>query len=255
MNFVAANLTRAEARAAAAEAGQAQSTEGEGSDCGPPAVRLVRAQRRLDLSRLSGVGECLGGRAVSCDESTASCALCETDCALRPPPPSSMPCSSTGRTRSPHVPTRRLSAHNLDTLPPLSAPLQASATTSSASRPPPTAAWLSSPPCLAGRRSRSGRWSPATARRPAAACCTLTACTLHEGCDLPGWQAGWLPAAGTAACSCRLAGLPTTLACRPPPPSVGARSPRLAAHAPHTTNIDIEFHILWFWTLPLRSLT
>ena len=58
MNFVAANLTRAEARAAGAEAGQAQSTEGPGSDCGPPAVRLVRPQRRLDLSRLSGVGEC-----------------------------------------------------------------------------------------------------------------------------------------------------------------------------------------------------
>jgi hypothetical protein len=56
MNFVAANLTRAEARAAAAETGQAQNTEGEGSDCGPPAVRLVRPQRRLDLSRLSGVG-------------------------------------------------------------------------------------------------------------------------------------------------------------------------------------------------------
>lgn len=62
MNFVAANLTRAEARAAAAAAGEAQRGEGEGSDCGPPAVRLVRPQRRLDLSRLSGVGECMGPR-------------------------------------------------------------------------------------------------------------------------------------------------------------------------------------------------
>ena len=97
MNFVAANLTRAEARAAAAEAGQAQNTQGEGSDCGPPAVRLVRPQRRLDLSRLSGVGERRGvvnsrWAAMQHKWLHALVAACqEARCrALRPPPPS--PC-------------------------------------------------------------------------------------------------------------------------------------------------------------------
>lgn len=64
LNFVAANATRAAAQAAQAaqqpkQGGGGGSGGGEGDEggCGPPAVRLVRPERRLDLSRLSGVGE------------------------------------------------------------------------------------------------------------------------------------------------------------------------------------------------------
>jgi hypothetical protein len=68
LNFVAGNLSRAAATAPAAGAAVAEARDGDGSrrlgaaeeaaEVLLPPVQLMRPQRRIDLSRMSGVGEC-----------------------------------------------------------------------------------------------------------------------------------------------------------------------------------------------------
>ena len=178
LNFVAANLSRAAASAAAAaRAGDGDSSRRLGAaevaeaEVLLPPVQLMRPQRRIDVSRLSGVGErcCRAGPGIlgavgfvfdlpACLPTTANCC-----CACRP-----------------QRGTSWMSPAPLPVLSPLPPYLQASATTRHVSRRRPTAAWPSSPSCLGAPRCRCSRFQLTMAAPQTATCGRLTACTYKR---------------------------------------------------------------------------